>query len=105
MRQAVSKLLGRTGFSVVEATDGSAALEAIREHKGPIEFLLLDVTLPGASSRKVLEEARQRRPETKVIVTSAYSKDAAAASLQGKGEHFLRKPYPIADLVDLMRRL
>jgi CheY-like chemotaxis protein/two-component sensor histidine kinase len=105
LRQPVSKLLRKGGFCVVEASDGSAAIAAIREHKTPIEFLLLDVTLPGASSQEVLEEAKRLRPGMKVIVTSAYSKDAAAASLQAKGEHFLRKPYRIADLVDLMRRL
>jgi DNA-binding NtrC family response regulator len=40
-----------------------------------------------------------------VIVTSAYSEDAAAASLQTKVEHFIRKPYRIGDLVDLVRRV
>jgi two-component system, cell cycle sensor histidine kinase and response regulator CckA len=104
LRQPVSRLLRSTGFSVLEASDGSAALEVIREHTNRIEFLLLDVTLPGASSQAVLAEATRLRPRMKVIVTSAYSRDAAAASLQANVEHFIRKPYKIADLVDIVRR-
>jgi CheY-like chemotaxis protein len=102
LRRAVATLLRKTGYSVVEASDGSAALQTIREN--PVEFLVLDITLPGASSREVFEEARRLRPETTVIVTSAYSKDFADRSLQVRVEHFLRKPYRIGDLVDLLRR-
>jgi DNA-binding NtrC family response regulator len=104
LRQPVARLLRSTGFSVLEASDGSAALDVIREHNTGIEFLLLDVTLPGASSHAVLEEATRLRPKMKVIVTSAYSKDAAAASLQANVVHFLRKPYKVGDLVDMVRR-
>ncbi len=104
LRLPVSKLLRKAGFSVVEAGDGTAALQTIRQYPGPIDFLLLDVTLPGASSLEVLEEAIRLRPDVKVIVTSAYSADAAAELLNGKVEHFLRKPYRIGDLVDLVRR-
>ena len=53
LRQGVSKMLRRDGLSVLEASDGSAALDVIRARKGDIDMLLLDITLPGASSRKV----------------------------------------------------
>src|SRR4029077_7182372 len=46
---SVSKLLQRRGFSVIEARDGSSALELIRTRQDHIEAMLLDVTLPGAS--------------------------------------------------------
>jgi hypothetical protein len=40
----------------------------------------------------------------KVIVTSAYGPDVVAASLAGRSEHFIRKPYQIDDLVDLLQQ-
>jgi len=103
MRQAVSKMLDKLGFSVIEAPDGSAALDAIRGPKKPIDVLFLDITLPGASSREVLQEARRLRPGMRVIVTSAYTEEMAAAFLQSTIETFIRKPYRIDDLVRLIR--
>ena len=105
LREAVVKILRRKGFSVIEASDGSSALEAIQMLKNPIDVLFLDLNLPGAPCRQVFEEAKQVRPEMKLIVTSAYSEDMAAASLQGKVEHFLRKPYQLRELVDLLRQV
>jgi PAS domain S-box-containing protein len=100
--QAVAKMLRKTGFSVIEAGDGTAALEAIRAYKDSLDIVFLDITLPGASSRDVFLEAKRSIPGVKVIVTSAYSESVAATSLQAKIEHFIRKPYRVGDLVDLV---
>jgi CheY-like chemotaxis protein len=104
LRQAASKMLHKAGFSVIEAGDGSAALDEIRA-QSPIDVLLLDITLPRAPSREVFDEARRLRPEMRVIVTSAYSEDMAAASLQGRFEGFVRKPFRFSDLVALIGRV
>jgi PAS domain S-box-containing protein len=100
LRQAVSKLLRRLGFVVVEASDGSEAMRLIRANKDGLEAVLLDVTLPGISSRDILEEAHKIRPTMKVIVTSAYSKETVDAAFVGLRIHdFIRKPFCLADLV------
>ncbi len=104
LRQATSKMLRKAGYSVLEAEDGSAALDTVRAEKSRINVLLLDVTLPGTPSCAVLEEARRLRPETRVIVTSAYNEDMAAAALHGTFERFIRKPYRLGDLADLIRQ-
>ena len=96
--------LRKKGFSVIETSDGSAALEKIRAHDGPIDVLFLDITLPGTPSREVLEEALRLRPETRVIVTTAYTEDLAAESLLRRVERFTRKPYRFSDLMDLVRQ-
>jgi CheY-like chemotaxis protein len=102
LRQAVSKMLHKHAFSVIEAGDGSAALNAIRDQNNAIHVLFLDITLPGASGREVLQEARRLRPNMGVIVTSAYPEKMAATSLQSEVEHFIRKPYQLDDLVQLI---
>jgi two-component system CheB/CheR fusion protein len=105
LRQGVSKMLHKIGLSVFEAVDGSAALDLIGAHKDEIDILFLDITLPGASSRQVFEEAKRVRPDLKVIATSAYSEEMAATTLAGKADLFLRKPYRLGDLVDSIREL
>ena len=99
LRRPVAKMLQSTGFTVLEAVDGHTALQIIRATEKSIDILLLDISLPGASSREVFEQAKRLRPEMKVIVTSAYSEQMAATSLAGAVEHFVRKPYGVGDLL------
>jgi len=105
LRQAVSKTLDKMGFSTIQVADGSAALDVIRSQQTPIDVLLLDVTIPGASSREVMQEAKRLRPEMKVIVASAYTEEVAMVSLQSSCQQFLRKPYRLDALVELMRQI
>jgi two-component system, cell cycle sensor histidine kinase and response regulator CckA len=100
LRLAVSKLLRQKGCSVMEASDGSVAINLIRTHKDDIDMILLDVTIPGRSSREVFEEAQRMRPDLKIILTSAYGKETVDASYAGlRVEHFIRKPFHLDDLV------
>ncbi len=100
--RAVSNMLRRKGFSVIEAADGSAAIDLIRAHHRSIDVILLDMTIPGASSREVLAEAVRVRPDVKIIVTSAYSREMVARSLDAPQiRGFIRKPFLISDLVQL----
>jgi len=101
---AVSKLLQHRGSSVIQASDGSSALQLIRTPEVRIDAMLLDVTLPGASSREVLEEAERLRPDLVTILTSAYSHESIRASFAGlRAELFIRKPFNVDDLVSLLR--
>jgi nitrogen-specific signal transduction histidine kinase/CheY-like chemotaxis protein len=101
---AVSKMLQRRGLSVIQASDGSTALELIRSHKQPIGAMLLDITLPGVSSRRVFEEAERLRPDLVAILTSAYSQESVTASFAGLTvENFIRKPFRVDDLMNLLQ--
>lgn len=103
LRDPVAKMLRKRGWSVIEARDGSAALEVIRAEANHIDVLFLDITLPGTSSREVYEEAKRLRPYLQVIVTSAKTKQMAEAALATGVERFLRKPFRLADLVEMIR--
>ena len=96
-------MLLKKGYFVLEARDGTTALDLIRAHNESIDVLLLDVTLPGASSREVLEEARRLKPGLSVIVTSANSEEMANATLACKVERFIRKPFGLDELIGLVR--
>jgi PAS domain S-box-containing protein len=103
---AVSKVLRRKGFSVIQASDGSSALELIRADHNHIDGMLLDMTLPGVSSREVFKEAERLRPDLVVILTSAYSQENVTSTFAGLTvEHFIRKPFRIDDLVNLFQNV
>ena len=104
LRQAVTKLLRQSGFEVLEAADGTSALALVRANRDKIHAILLDVTIPGASSAEVLAEAAKTQPAIRVILTSAYSQETLAAPMRTfEVGGFIRKPFQLSDLVEKLR--
>ena len=100
LREAVGKMLRNNGFKVFEACDGFSALNLLRATEATIDVILLDLTIPGASSADVVGEAVKARPNVKVILTSAYSEKTTASAISTPQVRcFIRKPFQIADLV------
>jgi signal transduction histidine kinase/CheY-like chemotaxis protein len=83
LRLSVSKMLRKRGLAVIEAENGTIAVDLFRSNAQAIDVVLLDLTLPGISGRMVLNELRQIQPTVKVIITSAYSQDWAATEIGG----------------------
>ena len=106
LRSAVAKMLRKTGFEVLEAANGSAAIDLLRANRSKVDVILLDMTIPGASSREVVAEAAQTTPEARVVLTSAYSEEIsrpaiAASEIRG----FIRKPFQFEELVQTLRNV
>jgi CheY-like chemotaxis protein/two-component sensor histidine kinase len=105
LRQAVVKELNNTGFKVLEAPDGTTAINFLKANVEKIDVILLDMTIPGASSAEVIAEAAKIRPDIRVILTSAYSEEMVTAPLPvSRIWRFIRKPFQLADLVKTLRR-
>ncbi len=105
LRHAVVKMLRKTGFEVLEAATGPAAIDLLRANGGKIDVILLDMTIPGASSHEVVAEAAQARTDIAVILTSAYSREMltpAVSASQIRG--FIRKPFQFGDLVTTLQK-
>jgi two-component system, cell cycle sensor histidine kinase and response regulator CckA len=104
LRRAVSKALRIKGFSVLEAKDGSVAVDLMRTHGDDIDLILLDVTLPGASSKEVFEEAVRILANPKVVLTSAYDRRTIDSFFPGlRITQFIRKPFQLDDLAGTLR--
>jgi PAS domain S-box-containing protein len=104
LRQAVAKMLRNSGFEVLEAADGTSAIDLLRANGARIDAVLLDMTIPGASSREVAETAANVRPSIKVILTSAYSQEMIEDSMGAPQiRSFIRKPFQIGELLKMLR--
>ena len=104
LRQAVVKMLRKSGFEVFEAADGSSAIDLLRADGGKIDVILLDMTIPGASSHEVVAEAANAKPNIRVILTSAYSQEMIAGAMSPPQIHsFIRKPFQFEDLLNTLR--
>jgi CheY-like chemotaxis protein len=68
--------LSDLGYRTVAADTGRAALEVLREHP-EIKLLFTDVVLPdGMNGQQLAEEAKLRRPDLKVLMTTGYARNA-----------------------------
>jgi PAS domain S-box-containing protein len=105
LRQPIVKMLRKSGFEVLEAGDGTSAIDLLRANGARIDAVLLDMTIPGASSREVVEAAASVRPNIKVILTSAYSQEMIEGSMRAPQIcNFIRKPFQLGMLLKMLQR-
>lgn len=64
LRQSVAEMLSKAGFSIVEASDGDAALEAIEAYGNSLDVLFLDITIPEHRAAKYLRRPSGWHPES-----------------------------------------
>jgi two-component system, cell cycle sensor histidine kinase and response regulator CckA len=103
LRLAVSKMLRKNGLSVIEAIDGSTAVDLFRANESDITVVLLDMTLPKMSGPAVFAELLRIRPDVMVILTTAYGQETPLPIVGGQPAWaFIRKPYKLKDLVNLI---
>ena len=73
VRRIVVGMLESLGYQVRQAEDGRAALE-ILERPGKIDLLFTDMMMPhGMTGQDLFAQARERRPDLKVLFTSGHS--------------------------------
>ena len=67
-------------------------------------MILLDMTIPGASSREVVEEAANVKPDIRVVLTSAYSQEMFSdATSIPQIRSYIRKPFQLGNLLNTLR--
>ena len=94
IRQLVSTVLRRQGWTVIEAADGSVALSVVGAR--PVDLLVTDYEMPFVSGIRLAEQLRELANELPVLMVSGRP-DAARKmrSLKGPRTAFVRKPVPL----------
>ncbi|HKX60386.1 MAG TPA: response regulator, partial [Verrucomicrobiae bacterium] len=107
LRELVSDILQRKGYTVLEAQSGDQAMQVWQSEKERIDLLLTDMMMPGGlSGRDVAERLLADRPELKVIYTSGYSIDTVTPEALGQDAmNFLQKPYDPETLAQMVRNI
>ena len=94
LRPLLSRSLSDRGYSVIEAANGSEALELSREHIGPIHLLVTDLVMPGMNGPALADELLLQRPDMRVLFMSGYAESAVAAGGRlRRGAAFIAKPF------------
>ncbi len=104
IRSYAALVLREQGYHVIEASDGSEALELCRRHQGPLHLLLTDVVLPRLGGRELAERSAALRPGLRVLFISGYTEDTVLRHGVIKSDvHFLAKPFTPAILIGKVR--
>ena len=100
LRSLNARGLRSRGYSVVEASNGVEAMEALEERNGAIDLVVSDVVMPEMDGPTLLKAMRERNPELKIIFVSGYAEDAFEKSLPENQQFaFLPKPFTLSQLV------
>jgi two-component system chemotaxis response regulator CheY len=94
-RMMMGFILKDLGFELLEAADGFAAIEVLRQGPPP-ELLILDWNMPGLSGGQVLEILHGEpalRPAKIMIVTSETELRLVHRAIGLGGDEYLMKPY------------
>lgn len=89
---SMSAYLEKKGSSITKASDGRAALEAIK--KNYFDLVITDLNMPGANGLAVLKEAKIVNPNTIVIIASGDQDfESAIEALHLGADGYLLKPF------------
>ena len=97
VRDVLSRYLAREGFTVTEAADGSAALEAVEEVSPSV--VLLDLMLPRLSGLDVLRALRLNGDLPVIILSARASEQERIQGLQLGADDYVVKPYSPGEVV------
>jgi CheY-like chemotaxis protein len=104
MRTIVRKILAASKFplEIVEASEGTAALEMVRN--GGVDVVFLDYNMPGLDGLATLKELKRMHPALEVVlISSTDDKVIAERAVEVGAAAFLRKPFYPADIDAVLR--
>jgi PAS domain S-box-containing protein len=98
------EILRELGYRVVEAHDGPSALRLL-ERQARVDLLFSDVVLPGGmTGAEVARQARELRPDLKVLFTTGYARNAIIHHGRlDKGVKLITKPFGSSELAAKVR--
>jgi PAS domain S-box-containing protein len=105
VRAVILEMLGEQGYRTLEAVDGPSGLRILRNN-ARIDLLVTDVGLPGMNGRQLADQARETRPDLKILFITGYAESVAIADgfLQ-PGMEMITKPFDLEHLSQRIRRM
>jgi two-component system, NtrC family, response regulator PilR len=102
LREMLEILLNREGYQVATSGSGPEALELFR--KTPFSVVLTDIRMHPMDGLSLLKEIKNLRPQTEVIMISAYADQEKAIEAMNEGAYdFFPKPFDNKELLQVVR--
>ncbi|MEK6977521.1 MAG: response regulator [Candidatus Hydrothermarchaeota archaeon] len=104
MRQGLAEMLGDVGYKVTAVGSGSEAIAKIRKQE--FDVVLTDLVMPNVSGIEVLKEIKRHRPETHVIMITAFATiESAVHAMKEGASDYVSKPFKIDEIQITIKRV
>jgi PAS domain S-box-containing protein len=100
VRDVVARMIEDLGYAAVTARDGAAGLDMIE--RGPVDAVLVDMTMPNMSGDEVIAALRKKYPNLPVVLCSGYDR---ASRGPVTADAYLPKPFRIEALERTLAKL
>jgi CheY-like chemotaxis protein len=115
VRSVLSRVLVRAGYNVAEASDGIAALEYLEQagghhtggasRHGPVSLVITDMEMPHMRGDELQWRIRERFPDIRIMMLSAYSDiESAVACMRMGAADYVLKPFSLPDILFRVER-
>jgi two-component system response regulator PilR (NtrC family) len=104
IRESISFILKKEGYSVSEAVNGKTAYEKLLNES--FDLIITDLEMPEMKGIELLDHAIHINPESMVVIITAYgSLETAIAALRNGASDYILKPIEFDELLVKVRRL
>ncbi len=104
MRLSMMDALEAVGCEVQTASTGTDGVEAIREKT--YDLVITDLRLPGDDGLTVLKTAKEKAPQTEVLVITAHgSVETAVGAMKLGAFDYITKPFQMDELLLIVERI
>ncbi|MDD2365212.1 MAG: sigma-54 dependent transcriptional regulator [Desulfuromonadaceae bacterium] len=103
MRNMLSIMLSRQGYSVDEAADGFEGLMALKGHV--YDYILCDIRMPEMDGKSFLIQALKENVTAPIIMMSAYGSVETAVECMKLGSYdFISKPFKKDEIIIVLKK-
>jgi CheY-like chemotaxis protein len=109
VRIALTDILDMYGYHVITAASGHEAIRIVAGiPPGSVHLAILDLMMPGIDGIETMRRLTALDPNTQIIISSGYDESETYERFQLSEKdrttlHFLQKPYPMAEIMRLVR--
>lgn len=99
IRDIGNDMLDLIGISCITAKDGESGIQKYCENRADINFVILDVQMPGLTGEKVYSKLKEINPDLKILIASGYGKEYLETNFfKRRINNYMPKPFQISQL-------
>ncbi|KIL44012.1 chemotaxis protein CheY [Jeotgalibacillus alimentarius] len=101
IRILLNEILEKEGYQTFQAANGPEALTLLKEAP---DLVLLDMKIPGMDGIEILRKMKEKEPDIKVIIMTAYGELGMIQEAEALGAlTHITKPFDIQDIRNLVK--
>ena len=106
IRDVLSLTLKRRGINVIQAKNGTEALEIYKNDKRGIDLILLDMIMPVMNGKETMSNLLLLNPYIKILLSSGFAPDDDVKKiLENKNIAFIQKPFKTNEIIKKLNEM